>query len=254
MSKSKKIEPLLHERLQAFKDKHELSVARLVEEIGVGKTTIANLLAAKGVSTATRDAVTSYLDEQETPSESALTMCNKCDARPMLPGQEHSNMPGYCLSCLSATTLDSIDENAAADRIERLRLAKEECAAEKAWHAAGSKGKKPATPNLDVVRAEYANPGSTKTTRRKSTSTRPPARPDAELRSRLVELFAETPTLTMTAASKVLNAEGFRMRAIRLAYKSAVAERPQSTTKPKASKTTKTAPATKARKSARKVA
>lgn len=43
---------------------------------------------------------------------------------------------------------------ASDDRIERLQLAKEEGKAVRAWKAAGSKGKRPATPNTEALEAK----------------------------------------------------------------------------------------------------
>ena len=63
---------------------------------------------------------------------------------------------------------------ASTDKIERLNLAKTEHQALKAWRAAGSKGKAPATPNLDAINADKQSGVSTvKKSTKKSKSDNP---------------------------------------------------------------------------------
>lgn len=65
---------------------------------------------------------------------------------------------------------------ASTDKIERLNLAKVEHKAVKAWRDAGSKGKAPATPNLDAIAAEKQSGVRTtvkKSSKSKSTNPRP---------------------------------------------------------------------------------
>lgn len=68
-----------------------------------------------------------------------------------------------------------IDDSTAAGVIARNKAATEESATLKAWSAAGSKTKRPATPNLDAVQAEYEakeRGEPTKRSKSKSTTTR----------------------------------------------------------------------------------
>jgi hypothetical protein len=62
---------------------------------------------------------------------------------------------------------EATDVVAESNKVDRIRAAKPEYAALKAWDAAGAKGKRPATPNLDVIHGRGVAP--TTTTEKKQT-------------------------------------------------------------------------------------
>lgn len=71
-------------------------------------------------------------------------------------------------------TIDADAEQAAADRVARLMAAKTEHAALTAWSKSGSKGKRPATPNLDAINQQHQSGVKMTSRKSKSTNPRPP--------------------------------------------------------------------------------